>query len=145
MHEGARPMTEQADGQLRGLRWPLFVGFVACFVLMTAVAWTASEGPFWPTIAVALVALLAAVTVAAAWRTRRAADDRADCLIAFFSGVPRWIGLTLALVAMASIGCGVFNYYGRQMDFGSVSCFYVVGWGTMALAHVLPRPWHRSG
>ncbi len=132
-------MTEQADSQLRGLRWVLFFGFVVCFVLMTAVAWSASEDPLLPTMSVAFVVLLVAVTVATAWPNRRAADHPADCLIAFFGGIPRWIGVALALLAVATMGWGVFNYYVREMDFGLVSCFYVVGWGTMALAHLLPR------
>lgn len=137
-------MTEHSDSQLQGLRWALFFGFVACFVLMTVVAWKASDDPLLPTMSVAFVVLLVAVTVAVAWPTRRAADDRTDCLIAFFGGIPRWIGLALALLAVATIGWGVFSYYGREMDFGMVSCFYVVGWGTMAFAHVLPRLRRRS-
>lgn len=54
-------MTQHTDGQLRGLRWALFFGFVACFVLMAVVAWKASEDPFLPTVSVAFVALLVAV------------------------------------------------------------------------------------
>lgn len=132
-------MTEHTDRRLRGLRWALFFGFVACFVLMIVVAWRASEDPALPAMSVAFVALLVAVTVVAARLTRRAADHGADCLIALFSGIPRWVGLTLALIAVASISWGAFGYYGREADFGIVSCFYVVGWGTMALAHLLPR------
>lgn len=137
-------MTEHTDGQLRGLRWVLFFGFVACFVLMTVVAWKASEDPFLPTTSVVFVALLVAVTVAAAWPPRRTADHRADCLIAFFGGVPRWIGVALVLLAVATIVWGGFSYYVRETDFGLVSCFYVVGWGAMALAQVLPRLRRRS-
>lgn len=137
-------MTERTDSQLRGLRWVLFFGFATCFVLMTVIAWKASEDPFLPTVAVAFVALLVTVTVAVAWPTRRAAAHRADCLITLFRGIPRWVGVTLALLAVASMGWGVFSYYGREMDFGVVSCFYVVGWGTMALAQVLPRLQRRS-
>ena len=137
-------MRDHTDNQLRGLRWVLFFGFAACFLLMTVVAWKASEDPFLPTVAVAFVALLVTVTVATAWPTRRAAEHRTDCLVTLFRGIPRWVGVTLTLLAVASMGWGVFSYYGRETDFGMVSCFYVVGWGTMALAHVLPRLRRRS-
>ena len=141
----ARPGTKgtdaasNGDGEFRGLRWVLFLGFVACFVLMTVIAWMASDDPFWPSMSLALVALLVVLTLFAGWRTRGAADERPDCLIAFFNGVPRWVGLTVGLVAVVSIGWGAFSYFVRDTDFGIVSPTYVVGWGALALAQTLPR------
>ncbi len=133
------------SGRSRGVRWASFLVLLVCFGLWTLLASKASRDPVWPATALGIVALLGVGVCALAWAYRGAVRGEGDGLFPWFDGVPRWVGLALALFGFGCVLAGGYGYYVQEKEFWIVVQYYVVGFGAMTLAQVLPRLGRTSG
>lgn len=127
------------SGRSRGARWLSFSVITISFGLFTVVASAASRDNAWPATALGILAVLALGVCVLAWAYRGTVEGRGDGLFAWLDGVPRWVGLALAVIGFGWVGVGSYGYFAQGREFGAVVQYNVVGFGTMAFAQLLPR------